>query len=223
MRFTGEGLRLLPQLLSPATKPPMPFDPELHQRWWTDNWTDRSAELTAWLEESDTSSRRAVFSFVDHQPFHSILEIGPGLLIDYRLHWQHRPSIRYEVVDVTPEVLELAKSKKVRGHHAAIESLPLANNSFDFVYCRHVLEHCPRFEQPLAEMFRVATQAAAVVLFRHKATGTDEINYGTYTSLETVYHNTYARSSIAAYAKSLGWDTRWELTENDAVGFFTPL
>lgn len=200
----------------------MPFDPEIHQRWWTDNWNDRAHELSAWLEESDISSRRAVFSFVQAKPFHSVLEVGPGLMIDYRLHWQHLSNMRYEVADVTPQVLALATHKGIPAHHAVIEALPMRNKSFDFVYCRHVLEHCPTYQTGLASMFRVASQAVAVVFFRHKPSGLDQIEYGTYDGLEHVYHNTYSRESVAAYANSLGWDTRWELTNTDAVAFFTP-
>lgn len=200
----------------------MPFAPATHQRWWTDNWKERQQELTAWLEESDPTSRQAVFAFADASKFASVLEVGPGLLIDHKLHWRFRPFLRYEVADVTPQVLDLAREQGIPAHYGAIEALPCADKSVDFVYCRHVLEHCPDFKKPLEEMFRVALRATAIVLFRHKETGTDEINYGTYDGLETVYHNTYSRGNITGFAKALGWHTEWRLTQDNAIAFFTP-
>lgn len=200
----------------------MPFTPATHQRWWTDHWKERQQDLTAWLEESDPTSRQAVFTFVQGAGYGSVLEIGPGLLIDYRLHWKAHPFLRYEVVDVTPQVVALAEAEGITAHHGPAEALPLADKSFDFVYCRHVWEHCPDFSKPMQEMFRVAKYGAAVVLFRHKESGLDEINYGTYDGLETVYHNTYARGNITGFAKMLGWDTEWKLTKENAVAFFAP-
>lgn len=200
----------------------MPFTPATHQRWWTDHWTDRKEDLTAWLEESDPSSRQAVFAFVDAAKFGSVLEIGPGLLIDHRLHWRFRPFLRYEVVDVTPQVVEAAQAEGITAHHGAIEALPLADKSFDFVYCRHVWEHCPDYKKPLQEMLRVARRGAAVVLFRYKESGMDEINFDTYDGLENVYHNTYSRGNIDGFATALGWQVEWRLTAENAIGFFTP-
>jgi ubiquinone/menaquinone biosynthesis C-methylase UbiE len=193
-----------------------------YQRWWSDNWTARATELAGWLEQSDVGSRHAVFGFVDAQDAASVLEVGPGLLIDYRMHWQHRPNLQYEVLDVTPHVLVLAAEHGITRHRGGVEAIPLPDRAFDVVYTRHVLEHCPHYDTPIREMVRVARRGVAVALFLHKDTGTDEIACGTYDGFPDVYHNTYARDGITALFDQLGWDTQWVLTDNDAVACATP-
>lgn len=166
------------------------------------------------------ASRQAIFDYVAERGFTSVLEIGPGLYTDHRLHWGQQPSIRYEVVDVTPQIVAAGRERGIVAHHGAIEDLPFADGAFDFVYCRHVWEHCPHYLMPLTEMLRVAKHAAGVVLFRHKESGTDEINHGTYVGLENVYHNTYATDGIAIEAKALGATVQWQKHDHDLVGLF---
>ena len=199
----------------------MKFQPAVHQRWWEDNYTTKIGQLADWLGNSDRSSRQAIFDFADTNRFGSVLEIGPGLFMDYDLHWSKRPFSQYEVVDVTPAIVKEAKQRGIAAHLGPIERLPYSERSVDFVYCRHVWEHCPNFTDPLREMLRVARTSAAVVLFRHKEIGETDVSFDEYDGLDNVYHNTYSRSAIAEYAKSLGWNTRWESGQRDAIGFFT--
>jgi SAM-dependent methyltransferase len=102
------------------------------------------------------------FPSEDHEAMVSLLGIGPrDRVLD--VGGGHRPFSRADVVTDLDfsggrhrDGMAVPENKEGRRWIcAAAEKLPFADNSFDFVYCAHVLEHVPDPAAACEEMMRV--------------------------------------------------------------------
>lgn len=74
-----------------------------------------------------------------------------------------------EGIDTSEALLNLAKTKypDLRFQLANIEALPYSNNSFDVVYCGHVLHYLRDWAQALDELHRVLSDSGKIVVTIH--------------------------------------------------------
>ena len=83
-------------------------------------------------------------------------------------HAEYLGSIGHEVigVDVTPEMLEVARTKvpAARFELADVTALPLPDDSVDLAVCALVLTHFTALEAPLTEIARVVRTGGHVVI-----------------------------------------------------------
>ena len=186
-----------------------------YERWWHESLSTRRPEFVSWLAQSDPSSRAAVAARVDAaheatgQPV-SVLECGPGIYLDHGLYWHERPYVRYQAVDVTPQIVADGVAQGLDVREGSVEALPFADASVDLVYCRHVLEHLPSYRQALSEMWRVCGREAVAVLWRvHEHGPDDEILFDTVPDVPQTYHNRYSLKAISAYLDARGIEHTW--------------
>jgi glycosyltransferase involved in cell wall biosynthesis len=117
-------------------------------------------------ESAQTSARRQLADILVGLG-DSLLDVGcgPGALWT-RLE-THRRRFTWAGVDVTQEMLEVARrrSARVPVYCADAGALPFREGGFDLVLLRHVLEHLPTWlmEQALEEAVRVARRAVVLV------------------------------------------------------------
>lgn len=85
-----------------------------------------------------------------HEPI-KLLHFAPEeVFYDYFTKF---PNIDYVTVDFNPEVYE-ARNIKIK-QKVNMESIPYDNETFDFIYNSHVLEHVPNDIQGMRELYRV--------------------------------------------------------------------
>ena len=80
---------------------------------------------------------------------------------------------------------------------AAAHEIPVADNSFDVAFSRHVLEHQPDFQPVLEEMIRISSKLATHIFFKKPST-TKKIDFDPKINL---YHNIYSQQDINNYLK----------------------
>lgn len=196
---------------------------KVHERWWHNNWETRQGDLDGWLRESDPTSREAIVRLADSLPRNavdrlSVLECGPGLFYDHRWHWVNRTTVYYTGLDVTPQIVRQGREMGLTIALGSIEEIPFPEDSFDLVYCRHVLEHLPSYRNAIVSMLRASRQAVAVAFFRLDPDATtDQVAYNTVTDVPDTFHNTYAKAAVSAWLDSLGVEYEWEQTASDWV------
>jgi len=135
-------------------------------RKWRNLSGDRYGEYLA----DDHPDRRWFVQLVQQMAPCKVLEIGAGSLHEARLLFQPEsaPPVDYTVVDVAKDMLELGSQEFPMIHFADgnVNHLQLPNDTFDIVYCRHVLEHQPYYDRPIQEMLRVSRGVVVINLFR---------------------------------------------------------
>lgn len=109
-----------------------------------------------------------------HLQVRNMLEVGCGPGVDYVGAVNTNPGIGYTGGDITPKMIEYCKRTYPAGHflQADIYSLPFGDNSFDFVYCKDVLNHLEHWENGFSELRRVSSRYVLVNFFYGLGTST---------------------------------------------------
>ncbi len=99
-------------------------------------------------------------------PYDALLDVGcgTGFLID--LLTKQRPA-RYMGVDLSSEMIRVAKGKQVTGAEfvvASADKLPCQDQSFDIVTCSQSFHHYPYPEKAMAEAYRVLKPGGLYIL-----------------------------------------------------------
>lgn len=181
--------------------------------WW-DVWANSTTgmeDLETWLGGVDAASRVKVRERIAAARYESVLECGAGLGIDCIQLSNLSHKCRYQGIEPSGAMRTAALRMSERYGHPPfpigdgdITAIPFKDKSFELVYCRHVLEHLPRFEPALLEMLRVAKLEVMVVFFMRP--GRDPFLFR---ERDGLWHNRYARSDIEAmltdHPKALVW------------------
>ncbi len=89
--------------------------------------------------------RKRLLEFVVQKGFRSIIEIGPGALVEYKIIKQRFPEVKYIIADVSDNILSKTSKQHpdIRRIRCAIEELEskVDSKEFDIVYASHVFEH----------------------------------------------------------------------------------
>lgn len=182
-----------------------------HEAWWQANLPDREAEFRRWLEESDPSSRVALAGLITREGPASILECGPGAYLDWELFHSHTvsPARRYEVLDVTPAIVDRGRELGIPATLGSIEAIPFADSAFELTYCRAVVEHLPGYREAIRELYRVTSRLAVVIFWRIEDRPDDLIRLDEDRNAPGTYQNVYSRARVEATLLELGI-TRYE-------------
>ncbi|MCY9694372.1 class I SAM-dependent methyltransferase [Paenibacillus alginolyticus] len=118
-------------------------------------------------EGYNKSIRKLYRDLIGSLQIQSILEVGCGPGVDYVGAVQTRPGIDYTGVDITPQMIEHCQRLYPYGKFvlADIYSLPFANNNFELVYCKDVLNHLEEWEKGFEELYRVSNKYILVNFF----------------------------------------------------------
>lgn len=104
---------------------------------------------------------------LEREPFSDVLDVGcgTGAVIEL-LHGKH-PGARYVGLDLTPDMIAVAKAKGLDGCEFVVgdaEDLPFAANSFDAVLTSNSFHHYPNPERFFAGVHRVLRPGGRLIL-----------------------------------------------------------
>ena len=162
-----------------------------HEAWWEKNFDTQGETFRNWIGNEDAPSRRYLQGYVSAKQLSKVLECGAGLCIDAPL--VTAAGAAYAGIDITPKLVAEAKAKAFDVELGSIEDIPKPDESYDLVYCRHVLEHLSSFQTALDEMLRIAKREVLVVFFLPPVESTTRIDLH---QEMHVYHNVYDRREI---------------------------
>jgi ubiquinone/menaquinone biosynthesis C-methylase UbiE len=181
--------------------------------WWQENLeleVDRG-QFKSWLEDSDFSSRQKTFDLVLKSGAKSVLEIGPGTFIDYKHFYKHQDDIEYQAVDFTQKVVDYSQTLGAFCKLGSIEDIPHEDNSFDFVYCRHVLEHLADYKTAIQEMVRVSKKCICLALWMMEEKEAKLSFNG------VLHHNSYVKSEVIEFMENQNLEVEFYQMNNDKV------
>lgn len=171
-------------------------------------WWDAFAEagglpdLETWLGGVDAESRVRLRQRVAECGYQTVLDCGAGLGLDY-ISMTNNKGITYSGIEPSAPMIDAANRILFSYGHGgddlpiiqgSILDIPYPDANFDFVYCRHVLEHLSRFEEALHEMIRVALLEVAVVFFMRPGAHPYLLR-----ERDGLWHNRYAKHDIETF------------------------
>jgi SAM-dependent methyltransferase len=136
-------------------------DPELVREQYAreDNLRARQA---LYEEKEGPDAREAVWDALAELAPRRVLEVGggPGELAE-RMQRELRAEVRF--VDISPRMVDLARSRGIGAEVGDAQVLPFADGSFDTVVAAWMLYHVPDLDRALAELERVLEPGGALV------------------------------------------------------------
>lgn len=190
-----------------------------HLQWWENNLSTDGyhQEFSGWLENSDLSSRNKFFEIIESNGINSVLEAGPGIFTDYNMFFSKKDNITYKSIDVTKKIVNSAKNLGIDCQQSSIEDIIYPDETFDLVYCRHVMEHLDYYNTALEEMVRVSKKHVCVI-FWILSDDDDIIDFNSGLNL---YHNRYGKNKIEDFLNKRNLTFKWIDTDNDKILFIT--
>lgn len=108
-------------------------------------------ESAAWITDSGLLSRHAEHFSLGRNA--RVLDVCCGSGVVGAAFKGKAASV--EGLDLTPEMIQLAKTRLDKVHQGTVYALPFADNTYDAVVTREVLHLLPAPEKPVSEIFRV--------------------------------------------------------------------
>ena len=108
-----------------------------------------------------------VLAELEKEPFTDLLDCGCGTAPMLTLLHEKYPEKHYTGIDLTPKMIEVAKSKKMAGVELVVgdcENLPFAEESFDVVICCQSFHHYPNVQDCFNSVCRVLRPDGRLIL-----------------------------------------------------------
>ncbi|MBQ9384962.1 MAG: class I SAM-dependent methyltransferase [Ruminiclostridium sp.] len=108
-----------------------------------------------------------VLAELEKEPFTDLLDCGCGPAPMLTLLHEKYPDKHYTGIDLTPEMIEVAKSKNMEGVDLIVgdcEELPFADESFDVVICCQSFHHYPNVRNFFSSVHRVLRPGGRLIL-----------------------------------------------------------
>ena len=149
----------------------------------------------------------------------SFLDVGCGPGIEYEnLFAANRLArVRYKGIDYSENFIKACKANFPNADFEVQNALSLQepDKSWDLVLLRHVLEHCPGYERPIREAFRVARKLIVINMYKGLLEGLDQINCVGYNSWDCQYN----KQRFLEYLSFFGFPFTYELIEHPCNRF----
>ena len=111
-------------------------------------WSMHKPGSVTWINNNDTHPLRKIFaSYVIKNNLSSVIEIGPGELVEYSMIKKDNPDIKYTIVDLSISFMHFCKENypEVSRIYAIADEPNVLwdeiKEKHDIVYCCSVLEH----------------------------------------------------------------------------------
>ena len=108
-----------------------------------------------------------VLEELEKEPFTDLLDCGCGPAPMLTLLHEKYPEKHYTGIDLTPEMIEVAKSKNMEGVELIVgdcENLPFDDQSFDAVICCQSFHHYPNVQNFFNSVYRVLRPGGRLIL-----------------------------------------------------------
>jgi len=108
-----------------------------------------------------------VLEELEKEPFTDLLDCGCGPAPMLTLLHEKYPEKHYTGIDLTPEMIEVAKAKKMPGVKLVVgdcENLPFPDDSFDVVICCQSFHHYPNVQKFFNSVYRVLRPGGRLIL-----------------------------------------------------------
>lgn len=138
-------------------------------------WNKYTLDNISWVEKNRYHPHRKIFEDFVVQHCDSVIEIGPGVMIEYDNIFNRKPDIDYTVVDVSDLFISNCRQKypNVKIIQSPVEHLTVTQK-YDVIYAASVIEHVSDLPRSIKAMLLTSKQFH-FVMFKWKYNG--ELKY----------------------------------------------
>ena len=167
--------------------------------WWNKNIEKRMDDFKSWVGDINQPSRVYCRKYIIEKNYENIIDCGCGIATDFYGYKNDNCSIKYTGLDSCIYLVNFNRDK-IEMIEAELEvSLPIADNSYDCVYSREVIEHLSYYNKTIEEFIRIGKKEVIIVWFIFPSEDEDEINYW---QEEDLYHNKYNKNKLEQFISS---------------------
>jgi len=158
--------------------------------WWNKNLPgERLEEFKSWVEKDLQTDRVYCRKYIAEKLYESILDCGCGMATDYYGFKEENYPINYAGLDSCTYLIELHRSNGIPMIDAELDNpLPVAEDSYDCVYGREIMEHLQYHRRALDEFIRIAKKEVIISWFIKPDHKPEDIRYR---RDEDIFHNKY--------------------------------
>lgn len=161
--------------------------------WWNkyinDKRSNRLGEFLTWILPFEEGTRSRIRKYVKECGYSSFLDVGCGLAVEFFGFIHDNNPVKYTGLDSCQYFIDSNRWVGIPMVEANMETrLPLADNSYQCVYGREIIEHLSYYYIAIDEFIRVAEKEAIIIWFINPDDQKDQIKY---TKEEDVFHNRY--------------------------------
>lgn len=176
------------------------------KKWWDKNLKRVQGEFSSWIGDERAETKMIASKYIVTKDFSSVLDVGcADCSFSKSLNINFFKG-KYQGVDISEYWSLFSDYKRI---HADIEDLSIIKDeSYDVVFVRHLLEHCPTFQKGLSEVLRVAIKEVIIVFFNKP--GDEEVIRDNVDG-QIVYSNFYSKDKIEKFLRKMevkSWN--WE-------------
>lgn len=171
------------------------MDPQV---WWNQNAEKSYDKFKEWVGDNDAASKIYSAKYCNENNYKNVADLGCGDATFYYSLKNVNENIQYLGVDSCKFFVDLNKSRNIPMLESDIRKIAsLPDNSVDWAYSRHTLEHQPNFKLLLEEMIRIGKCEACHIFFIKPHSNKTITNHD-----GTLYHNTYSIQEIESFLSS---------------------
>lgn len=170
-----------------------------HEWYW--EYQDTWYSLDSWSQTFYQPSSKRLREHVIQKAYTSVLDVGCGVCPEYFGFQQDKYLLNYQGIDITPRLLAYAQEHNLPVKFGHAEKIPLDDNTFDFVYARHLLEHMKYYKKTLQEMIRVARKEVVIVFWLEPTDAPDSLDYKLQDK-SALFNNRYNKEKLESFVRS---------------------
>lgn len=171
-------------------------------QWWIDNVPKETDMFTGWLGTTQDISRVWLRSFIKENSIQSVLDVACGAGIDKEGFDSERLELKYKGIDISDFLVNRNKERGYDCEVGNIEDIKEADNSWELVFGRHIIEHLEYYEKAISQMCRVANKYVVIIHFIPLIESDKIVTYNMDGS--EVYHNEYGEEKFVKYCSQFG-------------------
>lgn len=137
--------------------------------WWDTANQEKLEQIVEHLSNPNTLERKKIREILIDNKIDSVLDAGCGVGTELTGYKANNMNVRYVGMDASNSLLEIAKSRHPDNEfmYGDVNKMPFANNSFEAVILKHILEHLPDYRPAVSEAVRI-TSKIVIINFFHK-------------------------------------------------------
>jgi ubiquinone/menaquinone biosynthesis C-methylase UbiE len=179
------------------------------QTWWNTNISSNIDTFKTWVGDENAESKLYSAVHSKNNNYTSVIDLGCGHATFFKSlkNIYNECEFKYTGVDSCDYFNTLNISNGIHMINNDVRNLTsVSDESYDFSFARHILEHQSEPFTTLSELIRIGKKEACHIFFI-KPKDTLKINYDTNSKL---YHNEYSREYIENYLSTNTRVSTWK-------------